>query len=42
LNLAILYGFALIIIAFVLALLYGFLASRRDSNTNSSDDGGAA
>jgi len=42
LNLAILYGFALIIIAFVLALLYGFLASRRDSDVNSSDDGGPA
>ena len=43
LNLAILYGFALIIIAFVLSLLYGFLASRRDNrSSSSSDEGGAA
>lgn len=42
LNLAILYGFALIIIAFVLSLLYGFLASRHDEPSNGSDDGGAA
>lgn len=42
LNLAILYGFALIIIAFVLSLLYGFLASRQDSRSGQSDDGGAA
>lgn len=43
LNLAILYGFALIIIAFVLSLVYGALASRRDNKARSSDgDGGAA
>ena len=42
LNLAIVYGFALIIIAFVLSLLYGALASRRDKRINSDDEGGAA
>lgn len=34
-NLAILFGFALIIIAFVMSLLYGFLCrSSNDSNTD--------
>jgi uncharacterized membrane protein (DUF485 family) len=42
LNLAILYGFALIIIAFVLSLLYGFLAARREKKADSSDEGAAA
>jgi len=43
LNLAILYGFALIIIAFVLSLLYGVLASRRDNKEDlSGGSGGAA
>lgn len=41
LNLAILYGFALIIIAFVLSVGYGFLADRGDRSRNSSDEGGA-
>jgi uncharacterized membrane protein (DUF485 family) len=40
LNLAILYGFGLIIIAFVLSLLYGVLASRSDSKAKSSDANG--
>lgn len=45
LNLAILYGFALIIFAFVLSLIYGFMAGRRDSSAASSSsdsDKGAA
>lgn len=42
LNLAILYGFALIIVAFVLAVLYGFLAGRRDSDARTQDEGPAA
>jgi len=43
LNLAIVYGFALIIIAFVLSLLYGALASRRDNRaTSSGENGGTA
>ncbi|MCH2211475.1 MAG: DUF485 domain-containing protein [Fuerstiella sp.] len=41
LNLAILYGFALIIIAFVLSIVYGFLAGQYDRQTNSTNDGGA-
>jgi uncharacterized membrane protein (DUF485 family) len=32
-NLAVLYGFGLIIAAFVLALLYGFLCGRPDKQT---------
>ncbi len=42
LNLAILYGFALIIIAIVLSVVYGYLAARRDNRANASDEGGAA
>ena len=42
LNLAVLYGFALIIIAFVLSVLYGILAGRRDNDANSSDRGGVS
>lgn len=43
LNLAILYGFALIIFAFVLALIYGVMAGRRESSAaSSSSDEGAA
>ena len=41
LNLAILYGFALIIIAFVLSTVYGCLAARHDSPEDASDEGGA-
>ncbi|MCH2202097.1 MAG: DUF485 domain-containing protein [Fuerstiella sp.] len=41
LNLAILYGFTLIIIAFVLSIVYGFLAGQRDKQTNSENQGGA-
>ena len=41
LNLAILYGFALIIVAIVLSVLYGFLAAHRDNKASSSDEGGA-
>jgi len=42
LNLAILYGFALIIVAFALALLYGVLAGRHDVTEASTTEGGNA
>ena len=36
-NLAILYGFGLIIAAFVLAMLYGYLCRERNGNNNDVD-----
>ena len=41
LNLAVLYGFALIVVAIVLSMLYGVLAGRRDAATQDTNDGGA-
>jgi len=38
LNLAVLYGFALIVMAFVLSMIYGVLAGRRDANSSASND----
>jgi uncharacterized membrane protein (DUF485 family) len=38
LNLAVLYGFALIIVAFVLALLYGLLCRKRSATGGSLDE----
>lgn len=37
-NLAILYGFGLIIAAFVMALLYGVLCGKNDSGTGEGDE----
>ena len=38
-NLAVLYGFGLIISAFVLALLYGFLCGSNESDSNEREGG---
>lgn len=38
LNLAVVYGFALIVVAFAMSLIYGFMCRRDDENSDAAGD----